>query len=179
MVSCPHFGISLFGPHFKALKTHHNKLTWNSIYVYFQKGPCTRSGAETLDPDIMFTNNSILLDYLTVKEDSTFCMSEAPWGICEKEQKAGTSRIKTAYEVVTAWEGRWILCIHVGRQTSWRRMAKRWQTRRDLGGTLITTQVQSSKLYIPNCKKKPPADEEFTFHSDYFLKKLELSTFHT
>ena len=38
----------------------------------------------------------------------------------------------------------------------------------DLGGTLITTQVQSSELYIPNCEKLPA--EETADRSDYFLK---------
>ena len=36
------------------------------------------------------------------------------------------------------------------------------QPGRDLGGTLITTQVKSSELYIPNCEKlreKLPAEE--------------------
>ena len=58
------------------------------------------------------------------------------------------------------------------RQTDISEKDGRDDTRRDLGGTLITTQVQSSKLYIPNCKKKLLADEESTFHSDYFLKKV-------
>ena len=51
-----------------------------------------------------------------------------------------------------------------GHWTAWRSMAKRWwgllweppwQPRRDLGGTLITTQVRSSELYVPNCEKLP------------------------
>ena len=72
-----------------------------------------------------------------------------------------------------------------GHWTAWRSMAKRWwgllweppwQPRRDLGGTLITTQVRSSELYVPNCEKLPAEESALITSWKKVVIKLQHSS---